>query len=156
MRDAVNENYPIRGRPAHKVLPIHGVQTVVFLTVCTHDRQPALANDRSHRCLTDVWSKSQAWLIGRYMVMPDHVHLFVSPGVQDVSIGAWNKYSKRLMALTTGVSGLWQDDYWDTTLRAPHHYDEKWYYVVENPVRKGLVRRSEDWPYQGELNVLKL
>ena len=31
----------------------------------------------------------------------------------------------------------------------------KWEYVVRNPVRAGLVNRREDWPFQGELNVLR-
>jgi hypothetical protein len=35
-----------------------------------------------------------------------------------------------------------------------NHSDDKWSYVRENPVRAGLVARAEDWPYQGELNVL--
>jgi len=31
---------------------------------------------------------------------------------------------------------------------------KKWLYVRENPVRAGLVRSAEDWPYAGELNDL--
>ena len=49
---------------------------------------------------------------------------------------------------------IWQRDFWDTQLRKDESYGEKWHYVIENPVRAGLVRRSEDWPYQGELNIL--
>jgi len=50
---------------------------------------------------------------------------------------------------------IWQRDFWDTQLRKGENYDEKWRYVLENPVRAGLVKHSEDWPYQGELNVLE-
>jgi len=50
---------------------------------------------------------------------------------------------------------IWQRDFWDTQLRKGENYDEKWQYVLENPVRAGLVKHSEDWPYQGELNVLE-
>jgi len=39
-------------------------------------------------------------------------------------------------------------------LRRGQSYDEKWDYVVDNPLRAGLVERAQDWPYQGELNVL--
>jgi len=42
----------------------------------------------------------------------------------------------------------------DTQLRRGESYDAKWDYVVANPVRAGLVSKSEDWPYQGEMNVL--
>jgi len=50
---------------------------------------------------------------------------------------------------------LWQRHSWDTQLRRGENYDDKWEYVLQNPVRTGLVTRSQDWPYQGELNVLK-
>ncbi len=30
-------------------------------------------------------------------------------------------------------------------------YSQKWDYVRENPVRAGLVKRAEDWPYAGAL-----
>jgi REP element-mobilizing transposase RayT len=49
---------------------------------------------------------------------------------------------------------LWQRHFWDTQLRKGESYDEKWEYVVKNPVRAGLAKQSQDWPYQGELNAL--
>jgi putative transposase len=49
---------------------------------------------------------------------------------------------------------IWQRDFWDTQLRRNESYEEKWHYVIENPVRAGFVNNSEDWPYQGEINVL--
>src|SRR5437870_5293667 len=58
--------------------------TIVFLTVCTKDRRPWLATDETHDLLREVWIASAAWLVGRYVVMPDHVHLFARPGGMDV------------------------------------------------------------------------
>ena len=49
----------------------------------------------------------------------------------------------------------WQSDCWDTQMRSQQHYHEKWEYMRQNPVRKGLVNRVEDWPWQGEMNVLR-
>jgi hypothetical protein len=39
-------------------------------------------------------------------------------------------------------------------LRRHESYSQKWNYVMANPVRHGYVARAEDWPFQGELNVL--
>ena len=50
---------------------------------------------------------------------------------------------------------LWQRDCWDRQLRTGESYTQKWEYVRNNPVRKGLVANADDWPYQGELNVLE-
>jgi hypothetical protein len=48
----------------------------------------------------------------------------------------------------------WQSLKWDTRLRRSENYQEKWSYVRENPVRKGLIAKADDWPYHGMLNVL--
>ena len=32
---------------------------------------------------------------------------------------------------------------------------QKWLYLWENPIKEGLVSRPEDWPFQGEVNVLR-
>jgi len=39
----------------------------------------------------------------------------------------------------------------DHVLRSNESYSQKWNYVRENPVRAGLVKSAEDWPYQGEI-----
>jgi len=49
---------------------------------------------------------------------------------------------------------IWQPDFWDTQLRRSENYSSKGIYVADNAVRAGLVKRAEDWPFQGELNCL--
>lgn len=50
---------------------------------------------------------------------------------------------------------IWQRHFWDTQLRRGENYTEKWDYVMENPVRAGLVARAADWPYAGVLHELR-
>jgi hypothetical protein len=50
---------------------------------------------------------------------------------------------------------IWQKDFFDRQLRGGESYHQKWLYVMENPVTAGLASHWEDWPYQGELNVLQ-
>ena len=50
---------------------------------------------------------------------------------------------------------LYQRECWDRQLRSGESYAQKWQYVRNNPVRKGLVANADDWPYQGQLNVLE-
>ncbi len=68
----------------------------------------------------------------------------------------WNKYWKgrfrRLMKLDRMI---WQPDAWDTQMRDYDQYVEKRSYVRENPVRRGLLERWEDWPYQGEMHIIR-
>jgi REP element-mobilizing transposase RayT len=51
-------------------------------------------------------------------------------------------------------TAFWQPGFFDHILRTDESYGEKWNYVRENPVRAGLVRTAEEWPYQGEIVVI--
>jgi hypothetical protein len=43
----------------------------------------------------------------------------------------------------------------DHVLRSGENYS-KWDYVRENPVRAGLTSDADDWPWQGEIELLML
>jgi putative transposase len=93
--------------------------------------------------------------VGTYVIMPDHIHLFCRPAGFPAAEGvkAWTSYWKRLASLAMrDLQPLWQADCWDTQMRDIEHYNERLSYVRQNPVRRELVQRAEDWPYQGELN----
>jgi putative transposase len=45
----------------------------------------------------------------------------------------------------------WQEGFFDHLLRSRESYSQKWNYVRMNPVRAGLSRTLEEWPYQGEI-----
>jgi REP element-mobilizing transposase RayT len=132
--------------------------SIVFLTVCAKDRTPVFAEPDVHNLLVDSWQRATRWLVGRYVVMPDHIHLFCSPAAVPVEpLRAWMKYWKSQVscAWPRKYGGhIWQQDGWDTQLRRGESYAAKWEYVRHNPVRKGLVAIPDEWPYQGELNVL--
>jgi putative transposase len=88
--------------------------------------------------------------------MPDHIHLFCSPTSWEAEkVNRWVAYWKRLATIQLrDLMPIWQRDCWDTQLRRFSTYDEKWEYVVNNPVRKSLVDVAEQWPFQGCLNEL--
>ncbi len=68
----------------------------------------------------------------------------------DCRLGLWTHFWKRNFTrrLPTGHPRLLEDN-WDTRIRDGKDFEEKWEYVRNNPVRKGLVERAEDWPFQG-------
>src|SRR5262249_53078498 len=83
-----------RRHPAHGVLLSDDHPTIVFITVCTRDRRPWLATEETHALLREVWSRATAWLAGRYVLMPDHLHLFASPTERPISLDNWVRYWK--------------------------------------------------------------
>jgi putative transposase len=159
MDDGLNiPGLPARNRPVHRpVFETHNRSVIVFLTVCSKDRRPILATAETHQTLRTAWACASHWLVGRYVVMPDHIHLFCAPNVMPAKpLGNWVRFWKATVSKAhSAVEGtFWQTDFWDTQLRGHESYASKWEYVRNNPVRAGLVARTEDWPHQGEMNLL--
>ncbi|MBY0231331.1 MAG: hypothetical protein K2W96_18770 [Gemmataceae bacterium] len=143
---------PPRKKPAHGVFMLEGQPTIVFLTVCTPNRETWLASKPVQEALESVWSKAAAWLVGRYVLMPDHIHLFAGMTESDIPFDNWVRFWKsQLTKNHKAVARKLQTDHWDTRIRSEGHYEEKWEYVRQNPVRAGLVANEDEWPYQGEL-----
>lgn len=146
---------PERRHPARGVFISGCVPTIVFVTVCTKGRQPWLAQPHVHDALVKIWREAIAWLVGRYVLMPDHLHMFCAPNDLRVPLNDWVAFWKRRFSCLglEGVGG-WQRDCWDTRLRRGENYAAKWEYVRQNPVRAGLCASVDEWPYQGELHGL--
>jgi putative transposase len=127
---------------------------VLHVTICTVDRQKILASPEVQAVLVDAWRNATQWLVGRYMVMPDHVHVFCVPGGADYPpIRKWAGYWKRLVGKRCpGLVGAFQENCWDTQMRSREQYDEKVGYMLNNPVRAGLVGACEEWPFQGKVH----
>ena len=147
--------FPIRKRPVHGVFVPKDAPVLVFLTVCTKKREKWLAQPIVHAALCKVWQQAQAWRVGRYVIMPDHIHLFAAWIDGSIELEDWVQFWKSQFSRTLPeYSGRWQSGHWDTRLRGVRNYESKWEYVRCNPVRHGLVARPEDWPYQGEMYLL--
>ena len=143
---------PSRKLPMRGVWSVSGEPTIVFITVCTKDREAWLASDEYHRLLRAVWRDADAWFVGRYVIMPDHLHFFASPGSRETDLSKWIAFWKHQVTLHhRETTRRWQKSFWDTRMRSQRNYHEKWDYVRDNPVRRGLVSAADDWPYQGEV-----
>jgi len=155
MNDPPENSLPTRSHPIHGVHRTLNLPTIVFLTVCTKDRRPYLAVRDVHELLLDVWRKADAWWVGRYVIMPDHIHLFAGPAGRELPFDHWVRFWKSQFSRRCPIQDhAWQPDHWDRRLRSGDSYEQKWEYVRQNPVRHGLVKSPDEWPFQGELNRL--
>jgi REP element-mobilizing transposase RayT len=124
-----------------------------FITFNTHRRKKLLANRYVHsRFIEFVRSGEKLGLtVGRYVIMPEHVHLFAR-GSYDYPLTQWIRLLKRsLSEMIRTPLPHWQKGFFDHILRNSDSYSQKWDYVFQNPVRAGLVTNPEDWPRQGEI-----
>lgn len=137
-------------------------QTVFFITACSHQRKRLFDNDRIHRAFKDFTEQAAAYkvFVGKYVLMPDHIHLFVAFSPDTMTVSTWVKSLKNSLSKTLREEGVpvphWQKGFFDHLLRSDESYSEKWDYVARNPVRAGLVGRCDDWPYRGEIHILSV
>ncbi|MCX6996388.1 MAG: transposase [Kiritimatiellaeota bacterium] len=138
---------------------------IYFITTNTRKRCPSLAGQAAADIIIAEWRNARrrhGWGIGRYVIMPDHVHFFcvmmpmepqqASQPLADM-MQAWKQWTaKRLARQLLIPTPIWQEEFFDHVLRSADSYAEKWTYVRENPVRKGLVISAEDWPWQGSID----
>ena len=132
-----------------------------FVTFCTADRKYLLANSKVHEAFLRYGERGireHGVAVGRYVIMPDHIHLFVRGGPEFV-LQVWVRGLRRSLSdalRETGPAGsVWQEGFFDHVMRSSESYAEKWAYVRENPARKGLVEKADEWPYAGEIVAIE-
>jgi putative transposase len=132
-------------------------EPLYFVTFNTFKRRRMLARPEVHDVFRNfcLRGKDRGIPVGRYVLMPDHVHLFVFITEQDTSLERWvqalrSVVGKQLLKLRI-EKPHWQEGFFDHLLRSSESYSKKWDYVRMNPVRAGFCKNPEDWPYQGEI-----
>lgn len=54
---------------------------ILYVTICTTRRIPVLANPQAFDCIVAAFRQASYWRVGRFVVMPDHIHFFCGPGI---------------------------------------------------------------------------
>jgi len=111
-------------------------------------KQPAIADKVQEASLhfdNDRY-RLQAWV-----VMPNHVHALLTPcagwGLGQI-LHSWKSYTANECNKLLGRGGeFWQREVFDRYVRDEQHYQNAIAYIENNPVKAGLCRRPEDWPW---------
>jgi len=109
------------------------------------------------------WS-GERYDLWQAVVMADHVHMLLSPLPKaECRAGSptyWTlseilhtakSYTANQINKAMGRSGpVWQDERFDHIVRSPASFEEKWHYIRQNPCKRGLVSKPEDyrWLYE--------
>jgi REP-associated tyrosine transposase len=127
------------------------------LTFCTNQRTcHFLEKDRVHVVLEQFLraAASTGFAVLAYCFMPDHVHLLIE-GLTDASdCRDFIRLAKQLSGFhfKRAFGGtLWQRYGFERTLRNDEATLSVSRYILENPVRAGIARRVEDYPFAGSM-----
>jgi REP element-mobilizing transposase RayT len=130
-----------------------------FVTTCTSGRRPRLALPEMAETVVEniVWARVHGRArVFAYCVMPDHLHLVLQLVDSRYSLGRVvgtlkRESGKRFHQM--GYAGeLWQERFYDRILRENETGISVVDYVLENPVRAGLVSHHDEYPYCGILD----
>jgi putative transposase len=133
-------------------------------------REPATSNAQMYMITSSTWGRralfsrdvwanllidtlyqyrGTAYRLHEFVVMPDHIHVLITPktslekGVQFIKGG----FSYRAKKELDSNLEIWQKGFSDHRIRDASDYRMHQIYVQQNPVRKHLCERAEDYPY---------
>jgi REP element-mobilizing transposase RayT len=103
-------------------------------------------------CLLEQRNKSRCQ-VDVFCVMPDHVHLVVTPIIDGASslkfVERYKGWCSRELGLAGWKDQVWQKRCFDHLVRAEDDLPEIAQYILANPVRKGLCLVVEEYPWSG-------
>src|SRR4029077_7681354 len=93
--------------------------------------------------------------VGRYVIMPNHVHLFAAFPIDGIALPNWVQSLRTVIGKRLLLLGVhkphWQEGFFDHLLRSYESYSQKWEYVRMNPVRAQLSKTPEACRTKAEL-----
>ena len=141
-----------------------------FLTVVTYRRNPILIDNIE--LLRESFRQSKKrykYHIDAVVILPDHFHLLITPhNAKDYpkiigsikayfSIHCDGKYYSYLEQSTSRhkerYKAVWQKKYYEQTIKNEKDFELHLRYILNNPVKHGLVEGVEEWVYSSFYNA---
>lgn len=132
----------------------YSIDNPIHVTICSKDKK-FIFNEENHaeviiaellKAINDLEYK-----ILCYCLMPDHIHIIISPGYSSLPLSKFlNIFKGRTAAIFRtrfGVNNLWQRSGFDHVIRAEDDLKTITKYILNNPVRKGISETAESYPY---------
>ena len=142
-----------RGRTVRLAGHDYAADRPIHLTLCARSGRPFDDGQIAAMVCASVQKSAEmsGYLLFAYCLMPDHLHVLVSPGDSRKPVA---QFLHRLKSFTThecrrmrGTERLWQTTAHDRVLRDSDDVMTVATYVANNPVRAGLAQGWSDWPY---------
>jgi REP element-mobilizing transposase RayT len=125
-----------------------------FITTVTLNKAPVFNCDANATILAEniqYYKTAGRYSLLGFVIMPDHLHLLIipkSPHVISLIMQGIKGTTSRMIGKSGNTKGsIWQPGYFDYVLGREKELETRMTYMLENPVRKGLVDVAEKWEY---------
>jgi REP element-mobilizing transposase RayT len=156
MEDKTKEQYQTWGRSRSNRLSNYDYSEdrPVHVTICTDNKKHIVNSEARAKVVIEELSKTAKELRFRnlcYCLMPDHLHIVLSPGGSSFPLSRFlNILKGRTTAVFREKEGLnktWQRSVFYHVIRTDEDLVAIIEYIRNNPVRKGISEKADDYPY---------
>lgn len=126
-----------------------------FFSIVTEGKKPWFDNPEINGLILEIVKAVEAksgFKFSAWVILPDHLHWLTMAGTADYSKAIWafkrgvSAQFKRTRTISQGDI-LWQDRFWEHTIRDDDDYCRHVDYIHYNPVKHGYVRSPRDWQW---------
>jgi putative transposase len=146
-----------------KYFDYRGSSNIYYVTICAFNGKKLFRHEGVAKTIVDELNfrqgASKEIKLYCYCLMPDHLHLLLSLS-EDYQrslqnwVAAFKRYNARIVNLLYEISPLWQKNFYEHVVRKDESLFQITEYILNNPVRKGLVSNRQDYPYSGTMDSL--
>ena len=123
------------------------------VTTVTLNREPIFRESMAANAVMEavLFGKRQEWYyLLSFVIMPDHMHLIIVPRDKNISqcMKSIKGFSARkINSMFDRRGSVWQNGFYDYILDNEEKVLSRMRYIEDNPVRKGIVTKTEDYRY---------
>jgi putative transposase len=122
-----------------------------MITSATWGRRSLFSKDQRAQLFIDTLYhyRGSAYLLHEFAVMPDHIHVLLTPKTSLEKAAQFVKggFSYRVRKELGSNMEVWQKGFSDYRIRDAEDYVRHVSYIRENPVRKRLCQCAQEFPY---------
>jgi len=129
-----------------------------FITTVTLQRIPIFRRESTANLFIETlahYRDAGKFLLHEFVVMPDHVHLIITPAA-GISLERAVQFIKGGFSHRLGRGSIWQASFTNHRIRDYEDYERHREYVWLNPVRARLVARAEEYPFSSAAGRVRL
>jgi REP element-mobilizing transposase RayT len=162
MKVNFNEQYKTFGRNRASRLSNYDYSEdrPIHVTICTDNKKNIFDSENKAKITIEELlktSKELGFRILCYCLMPDHLHMVLSPGDSALPLSKFLNVFKgrtsKVFRESERLSKIWQRSAFDHVIRADEDLRAIIEYIRNNPVRKGIAEKADDYPYSKWFDV---